>query len=169
MVSGTFSRTICPSSKKYLSAKLIMKGIVTLVIHLLHKVRVTDNAVSPFARWAIRLDVGPPGQAARIMIPIEISGFNGNTMAIRNPIIGNRINWLVKPTKIALGYTKILLKSSISSLKALFTVESLWFLLPGSLANSAPVFAKKLNFLNYIPKYLFNRSQIGMIGYLHGN
>lgn len=28
-------------------------------------------------------------------------------------------------------------------------LESLWFLLPGLLANSAPVFVKKLDFLNY--------------------
>ena len=36
-------------------------------------VRLTDKAMSPLARFEIRFEVGPPGQAARIIIPMAIS------------------------------------------------------------------------------------------------
>ena len=56
-----------------------MNGIVNRVIKLLIAVSETDNAVSPFDRWVIRFEVGPPGQAAKIISPIAISGGRGNT------------------------------------------------------------------------------------------
>ena len=86
-----------------------------MVIKLLIAVRVTDSARSPFAKLEIKFDVGPPGQAARIIIPMAISGCKGNIMTIINPIIGKIISWLTKPTNIAFGYTIILLKSSITN------------------------------------------------------
>ena len=62
-----------------------MNGIDNIVMKLLNTVRVTDRAVSPFARWAIRLEVGPSGHAARIIIPIAISGLRGKREVIANP------------------------------------------------------------------------------------
>jgi len=115
IVSTTSSCIICPSSRKWTSAKFIIKGMVNKVMKLLKAVRVTDSAVSPFARWVIRFDVGPPGQAARIISPMAISGVKGNDIAMANPISGRSINWLTRPTKIAFGYMMILLKSSITS------------------------------------------------------
>ena len=63
-----------------------------MVTKLLNAVRLTDKAVSPLAKCAIRLEVGPPGHAANIIIPIAISGPTGKSITIKNPIRGNKIS-----------------------------------------------------------------------------
>ena len=63
-----------------------------MVIKLLMAVKLMESAVSPLARWVIRLEVGPPGQATRITIPIEISGFKSKMEMSKKPIAGSRIN-----------------------------------------------------------------------------
>ena len=63
----------------------------------------------------VRLDVGPPGQADNIINPIAISASTLSNTINRYANNGNRIIWFKKPTKIARGYFKILLKSSIVS------------------------------------------------------
>ncbi len=69
-----------------------MNGMVRMVIKLLIAVSETDNAKSAFARCEIKLDVGPPGQAARIIMPTAISDCSGKSMAIAKPMIGNNTN-----------------------------------------------------------------------------
>lgn len=66
----------------------------------------------PLPDGLLSLMLARPDRPARIIIPIAISGLSGNINAIANPISGKIINWLVKPTNIAFGYTIILLKSS---------------------------------------------------------
>ena len=86
-----------------------------MVIKLLMAVRLTESAVSPFARCAIKLEVGPPGHATRIITPTAIPGTTGMNEAIRKPSKGKISNWLTNPTAMALGWINIRLKSFISS------------------------------------------------------
>ncbi len=65
--------------------------MVRIVIKLLIAVSVTDRAKSPFAKCVIKFEVGPPGQAAKINIPIAISGCSGNRETNPKPISGSII------------------------------------------------------------------------------
>ena len=98
--------------KKYSREKLTINGMVKMVMTLLKAVKDTDNAKSPFAIYEIKLDVGPPGHAAKIIIPTAISAREAKNTAIANPKSGKRSNWFINPIKIALGYKTILLKST---------------------------------------------------------
>lgn len=89
----------------------MIKGIVNRVIKLQAAVIDTESAVSPFAKWVIKLEVGPPGQAARIMIPMAISGCKVKTDIKVNPIKGNNTNWQIRPNMMALGRVKMAAKS----------------------------------------------------------
>jgi len=71
---------------------LMIKGMVSRVIKLQAAVMDTESAVSPLAKWVIRFDVGPPGQAAKMIIPMAISGCNVNTSIKVKPTMGNKIN-----------------------------------------------------------------------------
>src|SRR5690606_26659945 len=93
-------------------AMLTIMGIVNTVITLEIAVSETESAVSPRARYVIRFEVGPPGQAARIITPMAISGGTEKIETREYPIKGKRINWLTNPKTIALGYFTTLLKSS---------------------------------------------------------
>jgi hypothetical protein len=45
----------------------------------------TESAVSPLAKWVIRLDVSPLGHANKMMIPIAMSGCNEKISIKENP------------------------------------------------------------------------------------
>ena len=70
---------------------MIIKGMDTNVIRLLIAVKDTDRAVSPFAKWVIRFEVGPPGHAEIMIIPIAISGDKVKTRIKMKPTIGSII------------------------------------------------------------------------------
>lgn len=82
---------------------------------LLMAVMDTESAVSPRETWLIRLEVTPPGQAAKIISPIAIRFDRPNKCAIPNAIRGRMMSWLNRPMRIGLGDLNILLKSSIVS------------------------------------------------------
>ena len=73
-------------------AKFTINGMVNIVIRLLKAVRETESAKSALAIKLIKLEVGPPGQAAKIITPIAISGCTGNTVTTPKPINGKKIN-----------------------------------------------------------------------------
>jgi hypothetical protein len=70
-----------------------------------------DKATSPFTKYVTKLEVGPPGQAAKITTPTANSGETGKNIANRKPTTGTIINWAIRPIITALGLTKILVKS----------------------------------------------------------
>jgi hypothetical protein len=74
------------------SARFANVGIVNTVMILLNAVRVTESATSPFAKYVIKFDDGPPGHNASIINPTAIVGGIGTTLAITKPIIGRIIN-----------------------------------------------------------------------------
>ena len=76
-------------------------------------VREIESAVSHLPRKAIRLEVGPPGQAAIKIRPIANSGFRSIEYTKPKAMAGNKINCENKPVNTALGKIKILLKSSM--------------------------------------------------------
>ena len=92
--------------------KPTMSGNVNTLKTLITAVSDTDNAVSPRARWVIRLDVTPPGQAARIMTPTASAGCIGQTRTSRKATAGNSTIWLSAPTAKSFGCTTTRLKSS---------------------------------------------------------
>jgi len=67
------------------------------------QVRETDRATSPLARWVMRLERMPPGQTARIITPIAISGRNGRLEARANAQSGSSRSWPISPAAAALG------------------------------------------------------------------
>jgi hypothetical protein len=82
----------------------------TLTI-LVIAVSVTDNAILPLQICVIKLLVGPPGQVAKIINLMAITGLKSKAIASKKPILGKKISWLQRPIKIALGYLTILVKS----------------------------------------------------------
>ena len=66
----------------------MMSGIVKMLTTLLIAVNEIESAVSPLAKWLIRLLVTPPGQAARIISPTHSSPGNPETLAMAKPISG---------------------------------------------------------------------------------
>ena len=61
-----------------------------MVMMLLNAVRLMLSAESPLQRWAMRLEVAPPGQAAKIMIPTASGPLSPKSMQSPKPISGNR-------------------------------------------------------------------------------
>lgn len=82
-----------------------------MVIMLFIAVSVTERAVFPFARCVTKLEVGPPGQAAKIITPIAISLVTSNSCIKPKAIQGNKTIWFKNPKSTAFGYCKTRLKS----------------------------------------------------------
>ncbi len=74
--------------------------MVRIVIKLLNAVKVTESAVSAFARCEIKLEVAPPGQAAKIINPTAISGANENVEAKTNAIMGKKLIDLISQLQL---------------------------------------------------------------------
>ena len=77
----------------------------------------TDSARFAFAIWLNRFDEVPPGQAAKIIIPIAIAGGALKFMANNNAIIGRSISWPDNPNSIGLGAFNKRVKSLGTKLK----------------------------------------------------
>ena len=91
---------------KLVSAKLTIKGKVTILAKLVTAVRDIESAESPFARWVIILEVTPPGQAARIIRPTAYSGARPNSINKKDKakaITGREINCRKSPSIKAFG------------------------------------------------------------------
>ncbi len=52
--------------------RVVELGIVNTVMILLNAVRMTESATSPFTRYVIKFDDGPPGHNASIINPTAI-------------------------------------------------------------------------------------------------
>ncbi len=92
-----------------------MKGRVKTETTLITAVSETDSAVSPRARWVSRLEVTPPGQAARIMTPTASTGSIGQRWIRPKATSGSSTIWLTAPTRKSLGCTATRLKSATFS------------------------------------------------------
>ena len=82
------TETDCVWFPKWDKANCTIIGIVIIDNKLEIAVKVTDKAKSPFARCVNKLDVAPPGQAARSIMPIAIVGDRLRYVAIKYPMIG---------------------------------------------------------------------------------
>ena len=101
-----------PAPKTFLRPRLTKKGILIKVNELLIAVSETDNAVSPFARKVTRLEVGPPGEAAKMINPMAISAGISITLMRIKPVKGNNTSWHKRPMIIPFGLTNTLEKSA---------------------------------------------------------
>ena len=98
--------------RKYSIEKLTIIGRVITEIILTIAVKEIDKAVSPFANFVSILDVTPPGQHARIIIPTAISLGNFIISKIKKAIKGRSSIWFTRPKIRALGCVMIFLKFS---------------------------------------------------------
>ena len=99
--------------------KFTMKGRVTTLASEITAVRLIERAVSPFARWVKRLEVTPPGQAARIRKPTARTGSRPKLACqpstSARAISGSSSIWQSAPTAKAFGRATTRLKSSATS------------------------------------------------------
>ncbi len=98
---------------KYSIEKSTMSGKVITVRMLVIAVNDMDKAVSPLASFVIILEVTPPGQQARIIIPTANSLDKEKIDAIKKATIGKTIIWFIRPIRKALGFFNTLLKSEV--------------------------------------------------------
>jgi len=92
IVSKMGSGTYLPAYKKCRIAKISISAMVNTTALIDMAASVIDSAVLPLEIWLIGFDVGPPGQAASIIIPMASSGLRiGMSISSKKPISGNII------------------------------------------------------------------------------
>jgi hypothetical protein len=94
------------------SATIKTSGTVTTDASDVIAVKETDNATSPRAIWVSRLDVVPPGQAANNTTPTFTIGGIGRNATSAMAIKGSEMNCSAVPTRNALGWSAMRLKSA---------------------------------------------------------
>lgn len=83
------------------------KGVIKTAKRVATAVKLTDKAEFPLAKWVIKFEILPPGQAATINIPNAILGIGSVNHTNKNVTMGNNKNWLKTPVKWALDSVKV--------------------------------------------------------------
>ena len=95
-----------------------MKGVRNIEKRVEKAVKLTESAAFPFAKWLIKLETFPPGQAATKNIPKATDGggwiINMN-IHVKN---GRKRNWLRIPARNDFGSFHIAVKSETLRSKA---------------------------------------------------
>ena len=72
----------------------------------------TESAVEPLAKFVVKFEMFPPGQAATMIMPSAMDGLGATNLAIRKAIAGRSKNWQTTPIRNALGLLNAILKSA---------------------------------------------------------
>ena len=89
----------------------ILAAVGAIAAMVAKAVRLTLRAAFPPARWVIKLDMFPPGQAATIIIPSAILALGSMIQINRKVSAGKMMNWDKIPSMEDFGSFKSLLKS----------------------------------------------------------